>query len=175
VHVTVFVAATADGFIARAGGSLDWIPAPESGSHDFGFCDLIASVDAIVMGRATFDFVVGSGEWPYGDIPVIVLTNRDLSLPSGFPGRVDTAAGEVGVVADQLSGRGLNALYVDGADVIQQFIRAGLIDRIIVTQIPVLIGSGIPLFGPIDEDISLRLRRSSSYPNGWVQFDYEVG
>ena len=171
---TVFVAATADGFIARENGSLDWIPTPESGSHDFGFNDLIASVDAIVMGRATFDFVVGSGQWGYGETPVVVLTNRELDLPEGFTGKAETASGAVTSLAGQLRERGYDHLYVDGGDVIQQFIRAGLVERIIVTQIPVLIGSGISLFGPVDDDVALKLRRSSSFPNGWVQFDYEV-
>ncbi len=126
------------------------------------------------MGRATFDFVLGTGQWGYGETPVVVLTNRELDLPEEFEGVVEAASGDVAAVAAGLAERGLGDLYVDGADVIQQFIRAGLVERIIVTQIPVLIGSGISLFGPVEDDVALKLRRSSSYPNGWVQFDYEV-
>ena len=174
MRAAVFIATTADGFIAREDGGLDWLVDVDPGDETYGFHEFMASVDALVMGRNTFDFVLGTGEWAYGDKPVFVLTRRDLRLPAGFAGTVETLDMTAERVAAELSGRGVEEVYVDGGETIQSFLRAGLVRRIVITQVPVLIGSGIPLFGELPTDIDLRLVRSRTYDNGWIQTEYEI-
>lgn len=174
MHASVFIATTADGFIARENGDLDWLTGADPGDEDFGFHEFMASVDALVMGRNTFDFVLTAGEWPYGDKLVVVLTHRDLDLPSGFPGRVEALGLPPEGVAAELDRRGIDQVYVDGGETIQAFLRAGLVRRIVITQLPILIGTGIPLFGSLEGDIELRLVRSRTFKNGWGQLEYEI-
>jgi len=174
MRASVFIATTTDGFIARKNGGLDWLTGADPGDEDYGFEDFMASVDALVMGRNTFDFVLRAGGWAYGEKPVFVLTNRRLELPPGFAGRVEPLAMSPVGVAGELDGRGIEHVYVDGAETIQAFLRSGLVRRMIITRLPLLIGSGIPLFGDLDTDVDLRLVRSTAYGNGWVQLEYEV-
>ena len=171
---SVYVAISLDGFIARRDGNLDWLMSADPGEGDFGFDEFLSSVDALAMGRNTFDFVLGAGEWPYGEKPVFVMTHRDLDLPVGFPGRVETFAGSPETFAIECDRRGIEKVYVDGGETVQAFIRAGLVTRIVTTRLPTLIGSGIPLFGPVDEDVNLRLVESRAFENGWIQDEYEV-
>ena len=170
---SVYVAISLDGFIARPDGSLDWLLSADPGDGGFGFDEFLSSVDALAMGRNTFDFVLAAREWPYGEKPVFVMTHRDLDLPAGFPGRVETFAGSPEAFAIECDNRGIREVYVDGGQTVQAFIRAGLVARIVTTRLPKLIGSGIPLFGPVDEDVSLRLIESRSFENGWIQDEYE--
>ncbi len=174
MYADVYVATSLDGFIARHDGRVDWLMDADAGPGDYGFAHFLASVDALVMGRKTFEFVLGVGQWPYGDTPVFVVTHRDLELPGGFPGQVETISGEPGQIAAELERRGVERAYIDGGETIHSFLRAGIVHRIIITTLPVLIGSGIPLFGPLDDDMALRLVRSESFDNGWTQVEYEV-
>jgi dihydrofolate reductase len=174
MRASVFIATTTDGFIARKDGDLDWLIAADQGDEDYGFEDFMASVDALVMGRNTFEFTLTAGGWAYGETPVFVLTSRRLELPRGFPGRVEPLAMSPEAVAGELDGRGIEHVYVDGGKTIQSFLCAGLVSRMIITRLPLLIGSGIPLFGNLDTDVDLRLVRSTAYENGWVQLEYEV-
>jgi dihydrofolate reductase len=167
------VAISLDGFIARLDGSLDWLMSADPGEGDFGFDEFLSSVDALAMGRNTFDFVLGAGEWPYGEKPVFVMTHRDLDLPAGFQGRVEPFAGSPNTFAVECDGRGIEKVYVDGGETVQAFIEAGLVSRIVITRLPTLIGSGIPLFGPVDQDVNLRLVESRPFENGWIQDEYE--
>ena len=173
MDATVFVAATLDGFIARRDGGLDWLEAT-AGDEDYGFGDLMASIDALVMGRITFEVARTAGVWHYGDTPVFVLTHRDLEIPAGWDRRVEALTGSARQVAEGLAERGMERICVDGGEVIQAFLRAGYVRRIVITRIPVLIGRGIPLFGPLGGDIALRLVRSEAYANSWTQVEYEV-
>ena len=174
MHASVYVATSLDGFIAREDGRLDWLDKADPGDGEYGFDDLLSSVDALVMGRNTFDFVLGMGEWAYGDKPVFVLTHRQLDLPTPFAGRVEALQVATDSIAEEFDRRGVEHVYVDGGETVQSFIRAQLVTRIIITRIPILIGSGIPLFGPVDSDIDLRLIRSQAFENGWIQDEYEV-
>ncbi|MDF1595931.1 MAG: dihydrofolate reductase family protein [Acidimicrobiia bacterium] len=174
MRASVFIATTTDGFIARKDGGLDWLTGADPGDEDYGFEAFMASVDALVMGRNTFDFVMTTGEWAYGETPVLVLTNRRLELLPGFPGRVEPLGLSPEAVAGELDRRGIEHVYVDGGETIRSFLRAGLVRRMIVTRLPVLIGTGIPLFGDLDADVDLRLVRSTAYENSWVQLEYEV-
>ena len=167
---SVFVGTSLDGFIARADGSLDFLP---DDPEPHGFEEFLASVDALVWGRKTYDFVRESGIWPFGEKPVFVLSSRDLEEPPA--GAVlERLSGEPADIVSALEERGFAHIYVDGGMTIRQFLGAGFIQRLIITRIPVLIGSGIPLFGALDRDIVLTHVATRQYPSGLVQSEYEV-
>jgi dihydrofolate reductase len=170
---SVFVGASVDGFIARADGGLDWLPA--GGGEPHGYDEFMASVDAIVIGRNTFEIVLGFDPWPYGDKRVVVLSSRPLDLSMVRGGRVEQRAGDPATIIADLAADGAANLYIDGGITIQRFLRAGVIERLIVTRVPVLIGEGIPLFGPLDRDIRLSHVATRSYPSGLVQSEYRIG
>jgi dihydrofolate reductase len=170
---SVFVGASVDGFIARADGGLDWLPA--GGGEPHGHDEFMASVDAIVIGRNTFEIVLGFDPWPYGDKRVVVLSSRPLDLSAVRGGRVEQRAGDPATIIADLAADGAANLYIDGGITIQRFLRAGVIERLIVTRVPVLIGEGIPLFGSLDRDIRLSHIATRSYPSGLVQSEYRIG
>jgi dihydrofolate reductase len=170
---SVFVGASVDGFIARVDGGLDWLPA--GGGEPHGYDEFMAGVDAIVIGRNTFEIVLGFDPWPYGDKRVVVLSSRPLDLSAVRGGRVEQRAGDPATIIADLAADGAPNLYIDGGITIQRFLRAGLIERLIVTRVPVLIGEGIPLFGSLDRDIRLSHVATRSYPSGLVQSDYRIG
>jgi len=169
----VYIATSLDGFIARTDGSVDWLPEP---ADDAGtdFADLMDSVDALVMGRKTYDTVLGFGVWPYGTKPVFVLTHRDLTPPDDPAAYVESIAGSPAEITAQLRERGYNNLYIDGGSTIQAFLRAGEIHRLIITRIPVLLGQGVSLFGELEGDIQLTCLRSEKIAGGLEQAEYEV-
>jgi dihydrofolate reductase len=173
VKGSVFIAVSLDGFIARPDGSVDWLKMPQD-NEDYGFASFMDSIDALVMGRNTFDFVIATGEWLYGDKPVIVLTHRLLQIPTELAEAVETSALVPLELAAELDRRGMGHVYVDGGVTIQSFLDAGLVDRMIITTIPILIGTGIPLFGPTAADIPLRHVNTVTYTNGLVQTTYDV-
>jgi dihydrofolate reductase len=169
--VSVFVGASVDGFIARPNGDLDWLPEnPEPHGYD----ELMASVDALVMGRNTFEKVLTFGAWPYGDKRVVVLSSRPVDLSAAAGGVVEQMGGPPAEIVSQLAARGAHHLYVDGGITIQRFLSAGLVERLIVTRVPVLIGDGIPLFGSLPRDVRLRHVMTRHYPSGLVQTEYDV-
>jgi len=171
----VFIATSLDGFIAREDGAIDWLPVPEPGGEDYGYATFFDAVDALVMGRNTFELVRAFPTWPYGDKPVVVLTHRPLDGPAPSGGRVETMAGRPEEIVERLGARGLARLYVDGGRTVQAFLDAGLVDRLIVTTVPVLIGRGIPLFGPLrNGDVRLRHVATRSFADGLVQSEYAV-
>ena len=176
LRASVFIAASLDGFIARADGGLDWLePGPEgTPGEDHGYQAFIDTVDAILIGRNTFEIVLGFDAWPYGDKPVWVLTHRALpdSLPIGAV--VRAVAGDAPDVVRAMDSAGVRHAYVDGGLTIQAFLSAGLIQSLVVNHIPVLLGSGIPLFGALPRDILLRHVATRTYPSGFVQSHYEV-
>jgi dihydrofolate reductase len=148
---------------------------PEGGGEPHGYNEFIASVDAIVIGRKTFEKVLTFGVWPYGDKRVVVLSDSPVDL-SGVPGGiVEQMAGAPAEIVSRLAARGIQHLYLDGGMTIQRFLRAGLIQRLIITRVPVLIGEGIPLFGTLAHDVRLRHVATRHYPRGLVQSEYEVG
>jgi dihydrofolate reductase len=171
--VSVFVGASVDGFIARRDGGLDWLPA--DGGEPHGYDEFVASVDAIVIGRNTFETVLTFGAWPYGDKRVVVLSSRPVDLSVVRGGVVEQMGGPPAEIVSQLVASGAHHLYVDGGVTIQRFLRAGLVDRLVVTRVPVLIGDGIPLFGSLPHDIRLRHVATRSYPSGLVQSEYARG
>ena len=169
--VSVFVGISVDGFIARANGDLDWLPA--GGGEPHGYDEFIASVDAIVIGRKTFETVLAFEAWPYGAKRVVVLSSRPVDL-SAAKGVVEQMGGPPAEIVSRLAASGANHLYVDGGITVQRFLRAGLIQRLIITRVPVLIGDGIPLFGSLPGDVRLRHVTTRHYPSGLVQSEYQV-
>ena len=174
MKTSVFVGASVDGFIARPNGDLDWLP------HDaepHGYDEFIASVDTIVIGRKTFEIVMGFEAWPYGMKRVVVLSSQrvDLSVAVARGGVVEQMGGSPSDIVSSLTARGVQHVYVDGGITIQRFLQAGLVTRVVITRVPVFIGEGIPLFGTVPKDIPLRHVVTRSYPSGLVQSEYEVG
>ena len=169
---SVFVGASVDGFIARANDDLDFLP--PGGGEPHGYNEFIASVDAIVIGRKTFDKILTLGPWPYGNKRVVVLSSRPLDLSAAVGGTVEQMGGPPAEIVSQLTASGAHHLYIDGGITIQRFLRAGLIQRLIITRVPVLIGEGVPLFGTLPRDIRLRHVATRHYPSGLVQSEYEV-
>jgi dihydrofolate reductase len=170
--VSVFVGTSLDGFIARPNGDLDFLP--PGGGEPHGYDEFIASVDAIVIGRNTFETVLTLGPWPYGDKRVVILSSRPIDLSAAGGGIVEQMAGPPAQIVSQLAASGAHHLYVDGGITIQEFLRAGLIQRLIITRVPVLIGEGVPLFGALPGDIRLRHVATRHYPSGLVSSEYHV-
>jgi dihydrofolate reductase len=171
MKASVFIGTSVDGFIARADGALDFLP--PGGGDEHGYEAFMASVDALVIGRKTYDTVLTFDTWPYGDKPVFVLSTRPLA-PAPAGAVVERMSGPPADVVSQLAARGIRHAYVDGGITIQGFLQAGLIQRLIITRVPVLIGTGIPLFGATPRDIALRHIATRHYPSGLVQSEYEV-
>jgi len=164
-----------DGYLARADGGIDWLEdASGETGEDYGFRRFFSTVDVLVMGRNTFEKVLTFDKWPYGDKPVVVLSNRKASVPEHLAKTIEFTSGSPGELVKRLSERGAKHLYIDGGLTIQQFLQAGLIHNLTIARIPILLGSGIPLFGPLSKDIQLRHIQTRSYPNGLVQSEYEV-
>lgn len=171
MKASVFIGASVDGFIARANGGLDWLPDdPEPHGYD----EFMAGVDTIVIGRGTFETVLGFGSWPYGDKRVVVLSSSPLDFSKVAGAVVEQMSGEPADVVAQLAATGARHAYIDGGITIQRFLRARLIQRMIITRIPILIGDGIPLFGRLPHDVRLRHIATRDYPSGLVQTEYEV-
>lgn len=168
--VSVFVGASVDGFIARANGALDWLP---EDCEPHGYDEFMASVDTLVIGRKTLETVLTFADWPYGVKRVVALSSRPLDL-SAAKGVVEQMAGAPTEIVARLAAGGAQHLYVDGGITIQRFLRAGLVQRLVVTRVPILIGEGIPLFGSVPRDVRLRHVTTRHYPSGLVQTEYHV-
>lgn len=168
---SVFIGTSVDGFIARPDGALDFLPA--DGGEPHGYNEFLASVDALVIGRKTFETVLAFREWPYGEKPVVVLSSQPLDL-SRAPRSVQHMQGSPREIISRLEVQGIRHIYVDGGITIQRFLREGMIQRLVITRVPVLIGQGIPLFGSLARDIRLEQIQTQHYPGGLVKTEYRV-
>lgn len=169
MYTSVFVGTSLDGFIARTNGDLDFLEA--GGGEPHGYDEFMATVDALVIGRKTYETVLSFGNWAYGKKPVFVLSTRPIA-PAPRGAVVEQMSGAPADILSRLAARGIQHVYVDGGVTIQGFLRAGLITRLIITRVPVLIGTGISLFGALDRDIGLRHVATRQYPGGLVQSEY---
>jgi dihydrofolate reductase len=172
VKASVFIGTSVDGFIARPNGDLDFLP--PGGGEDHGYAEFMASVDVLVIGRKTYETVLAFDRWPYGSKPVVVLSSRSIASPAAAEAQVERMEGNPADIVGRLGERGARHLYVDGGVTIQRFLAAGLIQRLVITRVPVLIGAGIPLFGPLSRDIRLRHVTTRHYQSGLVQSEYAV-
>ncbi len=170
--VSVFIGTSVDGFIARPNGDLDFLPA--GGGEPHGYDEFMASVDALVIGRKTFEAVLKFAVWPYGDKRVVVLSSKPVDLSAARGGIVEQMSGPPAEIVSRLAASGAHNLYVDGGITIQRFLRAGLVQHLIITRVPVLIGDGIPLFGTLTRDLRLRHVATQHYPSGLVKSEYQV-
>jgi dihydrofolate reductase len=172
MKASVFVGTSLDGFIARRNGDFGFLP--EGGGEPHGYAEFIASVDVLVIGRNTFEKVLTLDPWPYGDMRVVVLSSRAID-PSVVPGgRIEWMSGTPAQIVRRLEAGGARHAYIDGGITVQNFLRAGLIQRLVITRVPVLIGEGIPLFGSLPHDVKLRHRSTQTYASGLVKSEYEV-
>jgi len=169
---SVFVGVSVDGFIARRDGALDFLP--PGGGEPHGYDEFMATVDALVIGRNTFETVLGFDAWPYGGKRVVVLSHRPLDLTVVRGGVVEQMGGPPAEIVARLGASGARHLYVDGGLTVQGFLRDGLIDRLVITRVPVLIGEGIPLFGALPRDVRLQHVATRHYASGLVQSEYTV-
>jgi len=171
MEASVFVGTSLDGFIARIDGALDFLP--PGGGEPHGYDEFIATVDALVIGRKTYETVLGFDSWPYRSKLVFVLSSGPLAdAPSDAI--LERLSGPPLEVVKQLSARGIRHIYVDGGITIQRFLQAGLIQRIVITRVPVLLGEGIPLFGALPGDVPLRHIGTRYFPSGLVQSEYHL-
>jgi dihydrofolate reductase len=174
MKLSVFCGVSVDGFLARSDDALDFLRTGEQEPH--GFTEFLASVDVVVIGRRTFEIVLKLGHLAlYGEKPLAVLSGRALDFSSVKSAKIEQLSGEPTEIVRQLKGRGFKHAYVDGGITIQRFLASGCIDRLVITRVPILIGAGIPLFGPLPRDIGLRHIATHSYTGGLVQSEYEIG
>ncbi|WP_376795470.1 dihydrofolate reductase family protein [Thermogemmatispora sp.] len=175
IKCSVYCGASLDGFIAGHGGDIEWLHRPEyddAGMTGLTYDRFIASVDAIIMGRHTFEKLLTFNAWPY-KVPVIVLSTSLKDLPEHVRGKARLMVGSPEEIVRQLASEGHRHLYVDGGITIQRFLRARLIHEITITYLPVLLGEGIPLFGSVGIETRLKLLEAVSYKD-FVQLRYQV-
>lgn len=175
VTTHVFIAVSLDGYIARKDGDINWLLQRDDPTEDHGYTAFIADKDWIVMGRGSYEKVLTFNEWPY-DRPVLVLSRQltDAPVPEALKGRVQFSHRTPREVIDDLAAQNVHRVYIDGGQVIQSFLREGVVADIVITTVPVLLGSGIPLFGSLPHDIDLTLLSSRSFPSGLVQSHYRL-
>lgn len=170
MKASVFIATSLDGFIARENGALDWLP--PGGGEEHGYTAFMATIDAIVMGRNTFETVLTFDAWPFGEKLVVVLTTRPFDARPPRNAVLEFMEGDPRDVLYQLAQRGIRHVYVDGGITVQRFLEAGLVQRLTITRIPVLLGKGIPLFGPLSHEIRFEHISTRSYAGGMVTSEY---
>ena len=171
----VFIATSLDGFIARKNRSLDWLPQEETDGENSGYDAFMDSVDGLIMGRGSFKTILTFGFWPYKK-PVVVLSQSlaQADIPADLQSKVRLSKSSPTQILEELKQEGWQHVYVDGGLIVQSFLKAGLIEDLIISVIPVLIGEGLSLFGPLEQDIHLELLNSKSFSTGMIQSHYKV-
>ena len=168
----VFIGTSLDGFIARENGDIDWLEQYANNEAVNAYHEFISRIDAIVIGRGTFEKVLSFPSWPY-EKKLFVLSTSIKQVPVAVKEKVTILAMRPAELLSYLSGKGISTIYVDGGKVIQDFLKEDLIDELIISQAPVLIGSGIPLFGYLDTDLLFKHIRTETGSNGLVRNYYE--
>jgi len=181
---TVYIATSADGYIATEDGGVEWLESAgkqdvDMGEHgDMGFSDFMSSIDCMIMGRKSMEkissFNLTPEQWPYGNMRIITLSHTVTQPPANLKGKVEMYAGDIPTLIAQLEKDGFKHAYVDGGTLITSFINLGLINEMILTQAPLLLGEGRPLFGKIDKQITLENAKATAFPNDFIQTQYTV-
>jgi dihydrofolate reductase len=171
----VFIATSLDGYIARDDGDIGWLHSIPTEGEDHGYQDFMTGVDGLIMGRETFRKVLEFEAWPYSK-PVVVMSQslRQEDVPSWLSEAVHVSARPPDTLMQSLDVKGWKRAYVDGGRVIQSFMKAGLIEDLIITRIPLLLGRGRPLFGQLSRDVRLDHIKTTAFPSGLVQSTYRV-
>lgn len=167
----VFAATSLDGYLARSDHSLDWLP--QKKGEDSGYESFVSSVDGIVMGRYTFEKVMSFDDWPYHR-PVIVMSRSGRKIPDHLEGKVRIVSQTPTELFQQLKKEGWKRAYIDGGELVSSFLREGLIQELVLTVIPILLGDGRRLFGEFDREIELNLLSSKTLDSKFVQLHYEI-
>lgn len=169
----VFIAVSLDGYIADKDGGLEWLNrVPNPDKDDCGYAEFVSSIDALVMGRKTFDVVDGFDiEWPYTK-PVYVLSSSLKSLPEKYEGKAELLNVPIEDIPGLMAEKGHNDLYIDGGTVIQQFLQKNLVDEIRLFRMPVLLGGGTPLFGDLPQQIDLEHIETKVHLGAMVESRY---
>ena len=181
---SVFIAASVDGFIAKPDDNIDWLHTSGNGKTlkdqdaDLGFSNYLKNIDCLIMGRKCMDIIssmnLSDEQWPYGKLKIIVLSNTLKKAPKNLEKRVEMYSGDISNLIDSLDNQGYKHAYIDGGTTIQNFINLKLINEIILTRVPVLIGQGKPLFGALKKDIILSETATKVFDNDYVQIKYKV-
>ena len=177
MKVSVYIATSLDGFIARNDGATDWLDEANTtvpDGEDYGFSEFMKSVDTLIMGRKTYEKVLSFGKWPYGKTPVIVMSRSSISFPSSIPNTVTHSLETPPDLLERLSVEGIQHVYIDGGFTIQSFINGSLVTDLTITKVPVLLGEGLRLFGKTKQDIKLKHVATKAFPNGFVKSTYKV-
>lgn len=168
----VFIATSMDGYIADRNGGIEWLHAIPNPDHsDFGYSEFVSTIDALVMGRKTFETVVGFGEWPYKK-PVFVLSNTLSELPVGYEDKAQLVKGTLQEILHSIHQQGYFKLYIDGGSTIQHFLQEDRIDSMVITVIPIVLGGGTSLFGELSHSLDFECSASVLYPNKLVQHTF---
>jgi dihydrofolate reductase len=173
--ISVFIATSIDGYIAKKDGNLEWLtkfspPTQENEDKDCGFSKFFSDVDVLVMGKNSYEVVSNFDTWPYEGKRVIVLSSTIASVCK----KAELFNGDIAQLIEKLHAEGIEHIYVDGGNTISRFLNMGLIDQMIISIIPVVLGNGIPLFSKINNDKWCRLASSHAYSNGLVQLRYDL-
>lgn len=166
----VFIATSIDGYIADKNNRIEWLDdIPTQEGEDMGYNVFMADIDALIMGRKTYETVLGFNiPWPY-EKPVFILSNSLTGVPHDLEGKVHIISGDLKEILSKLNRNGFRNLYVDGGQTIQSFLREGLIDEMIITTIPIILGGGIPLFGDLPEPIKFECTETKCFFGQIVQ------
>jgi dihydrofolate reductase len=167
-RLSVFIASSLDGYIATRDGSLEWLDGAARSDEDYGYEPFLDSVDALAMGRGTYDHIAQLDPMPFGGRPVFVFTHRPPPPRDGVTFWQESPQSALALWRNA----GLGRVYVDGGNLISQFLAQGLIDDLVLTKVPVLLGEGLPLFHPIPVTTELRLESVKSWPSGMVNLSY---
>ncbi len=169
-HAAVFIATSLDGYIARPDGSIDWLTERGAQAGETGYDQFMTTVDTVVLGRNTYEKVLAFDYWPYDGKQVEVLST---TLDPDADERIIVHRTLDGLI-ETLNDRGAKRVYADGGRVIQTFLRAGLLTELTITTAPVLLGAGIPLFGPLDTEVALTHNATRTLKAGFTQSDYTI-
>lgn len=181
---SVYIATSADGYIATPQGRVDWLhtagnqDADMSSNPDMGFLDYITSVDCMIMGRKCMEvissFNLTPEQWPYGKIKIYVLSHSMDKPPENLRDKVEMYSGDIPALINQLNANGYKHAYIDGGTTITSFINMKLINEMTITKAPIILGEGIPLFGQINNTVKLVNAQANAFPNDFIQVKYNV-
>lgn len=168
--ISIYIASSIDGYIARKDGSIDWLESGHVGDEDYGFKKFFDSIDALVLGKNTYETVCSFDEWPYSGKRVIVLSSTLNEVRK----EAELYRGQLVELASILHSQGIKHVWIDGGITVSKFLEAGLVDQITLSIIPIILGSGIPLFNSVNREQSFRLVSSKPFPSGLMQLQYEI-
>jgi dihydrofolate reductase len=184
VKCSVFIATSADGYIATNDGDIDWLQQPvnlqtdKKDKLDMGFSSYINSVDCMIMGRNSMEkiasFNLNEEQWFYGDLEIFALSNSLNEVPDNLRGKVKIHQGDIPSLLSTLEARGFQHAYIDGGKTITSFLNLGLINEMTITLVPIILGEGIRLFGKTNQYIRLVKSQAEAYTNDFIQVKYNI-